>query len=222
MKLLVPITFSAITNCDYPCFCNQMGYIFWGLEVIYGSCTIALFRLVGPKHILNLRFPSLSFPSRSTKLLIQRVAWWTGFKTPACNILSISFLKDSFKMNWDWLARGLLGCDTRIYLNMVWGTRKASNTFENIWISFMNLIFACNKLGHYTFVVRHYRFLSGNMNTDFGLGLLWVVSTTGNKAGYRWMIVQYSARLYQAKCKCCHTRYQNTGIITGHIECYLL
>ena len=37
------------------------------------------------KPILNWRFPSLSFPC--SKLLIQGVSWWTGFNTPACDIL---------------------------------------------------------------------------------------------------------------------------------------
>ena len=35
IKLLVPITFSAITNSNNTGFCKQMGYIFWGLEVIW-------------------------------------------------------------------------------------------------------------------------------------------------------------------------------------------
>ena len=115
-------------------------------------------------------------------------------------------LERLYKLHWDWSARSLPGCDTRIYLNMVWETRKASNTIENICISFKNPILACNKLGYYTFAVKHCRFLSRNMYTDFGLCLLFVVSTTGNKTGCRCKIVQSSVRLYQAKCKCCHTR----------------
>ena len=70
-----------------------------------GSHTMALLRLVASRHIFNLRFPSLSFPFIKTELLIQGVAWWTGFTSLAYNILSISSLKDSFKMHWDWLAR---------------------------------------------------------------------------------------------------------------------
>ena len=45
----------------------------------------------------------------------------------------------------------------------------------------------------------------GYMYTDLGLGLLWMVSTTSNKAGSGWKIVQSTGRLYQAKSKSCHT-----------------
>ena len=43
------------------------------------------------------------------------------------------------------------------------------------------------------------------LDTDLGLGLLWMVSTTGDKTGSRGKIVQSSVRLYQAKCKYGHT-----------------
>ena len=134
--------------------------------------TIALFRLVRSRQIINLIFPGLSFPSTGTKLLIQGGAWWTGFETSTCNVLSISFLNDSFKMLWDWSTGGLLGCDTSIDLDMLWVMRNASNIITNIWISIRNVILACNKLWYYTFVVRHCRFFSGNVYTDFGLSSL--------------------------------------------------
>ena len=68
-----------------------------GVLKLYGSHTIALLRLVGLRQILSLRIPCLSLPSTSVKLLIKGVAWFTGFKTPTCNLLAISFLKASFK-----------------------------------------------------------------------------------------------------------------------------
>ena len=39
---------------------------------------------------LSFNLPDLSLPSTGTKLLIQGVASWTGFSTPACNISSTS------------------------------------------------------------------------------------------------------------------------------------
>ena len=163
------------------------------------------------RQILNLKFP----------LVIKRFSWFRGFKTPVCHILSISFLKDSFRCTGIG-QQGLLGCHTRINLDMVLGTRKASNTIKNIWIVVKNLFLACNELGYHTFVVADFRLFFGYMYTDLGLGILWVVSTTSNKAGSRSKIVQSSVRLYQAKSKSCHTWYQNTAIITGYIEYYFL
>ena len=49
------------------------------------------------KQILNLSLPRFSFPSTSTKLIIQGVDWCTDLWIPAGNILSISCLNDSLR-----------------------------------------------------------------------------------------------------------------------------
>ena len=106
--------------------------------------TIALFKFVGSRQILSLRFLDLSFDSTKTKLFIHGVALVTGFNTPACNILSISFLNASFK--WHWLARCLFWLDAKVKMDGVRKTQKLANTTEDIWVLFHNLVFACNYL----------------------------------------------------------------------------
>ena len=81
----------------------------------YGSLMIALFKFVGSKQILILWFPDLSFDSTNTKLLIHEVASGTGFSTPACNILPISFLNASFRC----ISTGLQG----VYFGWMLGSR---------------------------------------------------------------------------------------------------
>ena len=61
----------------------------------YGSLMIALFKFAGSRQILILRFPDLSFDSTRKKVFIHGVASVTGFNTPACKILFISFLNAS-------------------------------------------------------------------------------------------------------------------------------
>ena len=58
---------------------------------------ICLFKFVGSKQILSFKLPDLSLHSTSTKLLIHGVASCTGSITPACNLLSTSCLKASFR-----------------------------------------------------------------------------------------------------------------------------
>ena len=90
----------------------------------YGSCTIALFRLVGSKQILKLSLPSLSLPSTRTKLLIQGVACCTDFRIPPCEILSISWLNGYLRC----LATGQQGVCLRVTVRStcIWygGPRK--------------------------------------------------------------------------------------------------
>ena len=171
----------------------------------YVSHTIALLKLVQKDKFSAWDFLAYPCPPLVKKLLIQGVASFTGFKTLTCNILSFfSSLKTSFKwMGICW--QGLLRCNTRIHLNMVWGTRKASNTSKNISISDKNLFLACNELGNHTYMVRHFRLFLWHMNINLGLGILWVVSTTSNQTGSRWKIVQSTSRLNQAKSKSCCT-----------------
>ena len=104
-----------------------------GVLKCYGSCRIALFKFVGSRQILNLKFLSLSLPLTRTNLLIQGVAWLTGFRTPTCTILSISCLKDSFR----WTGTGQQGVCLGVTLGSTWiwygGPGKhpiPSNTFK--------------------------------------------------------------------------------------------
>ena len=72
-------------------------------DVVGLGLHLDLFRLVGSKQILNLSLPSLSLPSTKTKLLIQGVAWCTGFRIQTCNILPISCLNGSLRCTGtDW------------------------------------------------------------------------------------------------------------------------
>ena len=109
IKLLVPVSHFTIANSHYACIHKQIampsGVLKW-----YGYFTIALFRLVRFRQILSFKLPDLSLPSTSTKLLIQGVASWTGFSTPACNILSTSCLKASFRwtgIGWQGVSFGV-------------------------------------------------------------------------------------------------------------------
>ena len=110
----------------------------------YGSLTITLFRYVGSKQILSFRLPDLSLPSTSTKLLIHGVASCSGFSTPTCNILLTSCLKASFRLDRNWVTRGLLWCYTWIKLYVIWRTWKSSNHIKDIWVIAQNMLLACN------------------------------------------------------------------------------
>ena len=94
--LLVPITFSAITYSNNTGCCKQMGYIYLGFEVIcfMHYCYI---QIGWVKTDSQLEISLHILPPTSTKLLIQGGAWFPDFKIPTCNILSISFLKDSLR-----------------------------------------------------------------------------------------------------------------------------
>ena len=96
IMLLVPIAFLAIAHRHNTGICKQMTNVFQCFKVVWFP-HYCLFILVGSKQILNFKFPSLSFPSTSTKLLIHGVASWTGFRTPTLSILWISCWKASFK-----------------------------------------------------------------------------------------------------------------------------
>ena len=181
-----------------------MGYISWGLEVIWFShnCFIKIGQVKTNSKLEISLLILVLYPDRAVDLrscLVHRLQ-------NSCLLHLVNLLLESFfQMHRDWSTGGLLWCDTGIHLNMVWGTRKASNTIINIRIIGKNLFFACNVLGNHTFEVRHFRQYLWNMSTDFGFGLLWMVSTTSNKTGSGWKIVQSVLRLYQAKSKSCHT-----------------
>ena len=78
----------------------------------YHSHIIALLRLVRSRHILSLRFPCLSLPSTSSKVLIQGVDWFTGFKlllvlsgqSPSWKLLSNAqgLVNRGFGLTWHW------------------------------------------------------------------------------------------------------------------------
>ena len=138
----MPVTFSAITNSNDTGFCKQIGNIFWVLRW-YGSHTNALLRLVGSRHILSLRYPCLSLSSTNTKLLIQGVAWFTGFKTSTCNILSISFLKASFEwtgIGWQGVCFGVSLGSTWIWYGIPLWLDTLDSFFET-WTLILDLVF---------------------------------------------------------------------------------
>ena len=130
IKLLVPITFLTVTHRVI----IQASACTWAMSSSvlkwYGSLTITMFRLVGSKQIQSLKLPNLSFPSTSTKLLIQGVYSCTGFRTPALSILSMSCQKAPFKCT----RIGLQGVCLGVIFWSKWiqygGTWKASNTLK--------------------------------------------------------------------------------------------
>ena len=123
--------FSAITNSNNTGFCKQMGKTFWGLEVIWflHNCFVKI-GWVKNKFwawdFLAYPCPPLVQNCWSKELLVSQVSKLllvTSCQSPSWK---------PFQMNRDWSAGGLLRCDTRIQLNMVWGTRKVSNTIKKI------------------------------------------------------------------------------------------
>ena len=89
IKVLVPITFLAITHRHDTCICKQLDNVLRCFKVVWfpHDCFV---RLVRSKQILCFKLPSFSFPSTSTKLLIHGVASCIGFRAPALINLSIS------------------------------------------------------------------------------------------------------------------------------------
>ena len=79
----------------------------------YGSLMIALFKFVGSKQILCLRFPDLSFNSTKTKLSIHGVASVTGFQHSSLQHPVYLFLKCFLQMYWHWTTRCLFWLDAR-------------------------------------------------------------------------------------------------------------
>ena len=139
----MPITFSAITYSNDTGYCKQMGYIFWGLEVIWflHNCFIKI------GHIKTYSKLEISLPIIAPyqyKSVDSRSCLVYRLQTPSCIILLVSFLKTSFKC-------------TGIEYGM--GDQKTSNNIKNIRIIGKNLFIACNELENYTFVVRHFRLL---------------------------------------------------------------
>ena len=86
-----------------------------GILKWYGSPIITLLRLVGSKQMPNFR----SLLSTKTKLFMQGVASFTGFNTPTCSVLSISYLK--FSLRWTGIGQqgvclcGMLGSSWILY-----------------------------------------------------------------------------------------------------------
>ena len=121
--LLVPIAFLAIAQGHNTGICKRAmssSVLKW-----YGSLVIALFRLVGSNQILKLVLP---LNKHKTVDQWDSLKYWLQnslFEHPV-NLLLESF----FQMHQDWSARCLLGSNTLIYMDMTWGSWKASNTLK--------------------------------------------------------------------------------------------
>ena len=111
----------------------------WAMSSGVLKCMVHVLQLcLDSRHMQSFGLPDLSLPSMSMKLLTHRVASLTGLMIPAWNILSISFLKASFRLNGYWPAQSLFWCDVHIDLYVVWQTgnllipSNMSRYFDNI------------------------------------------------------------------------------------------
>ena len=132
--------FSVSQTVIHTGFCKQMGYIFWDLEPIWFSHNCFI-KVNWVKTNLSLKFPCLSLPSTSTKLLIQG----NCLVPQGSELLLVTSGQSPY---WELLSnakgigqQGLFWCDTGSHLNMIWWPRKASNTIKNIRMIARNLFF---------------------------------------------------------------------------------
>ena len=125
-------TFSAITHCNYACLCKQIGNIFWCFKVIW-LMHYSFIQIGRIQTYYQLEISKLIFPFHKNKTVDPRSSLVNRLQHMNLYHLIYFLLERPLKMYWDWSARGLLGCNTRINLNMVWGPGKLpipSNTSE--------------------------------------------------------------------------------------------